>query len=103
MTENEKEKKRFRQTKAWKEFRERKRKQTKKDFVTGKSLTGKWELHHLDLNPSNYTNLEVEDNFIPLNSRTHTLIHFLYIYYRKDRKVLDRVKEVLDRMIELNS
>ena len=53
MTENEREKKRFRATKCWKEFRERIRKKTKIDYLTGKPLHGKWELHHLDLDPNN--------------------------------------------------
>lgn len=102
MTENEREKKRFRQTKAWKEFRERIRKKTKIDCLTGKPLHGKWELHHLDLDPNNYQVLE-EENFIPLNSRSHSTIHFLYTYYLKDQSILDRLKIILDRMKEINS
>ena len=102
MTENEREKKRFRATKCWKEFRDRIRKKIKFDFLTGKPLHGKWELHHLDLDPNNYQVLE-EENFIPLNSRSHSTIHFLYSYYLKDPFVLDRLKVILDKMKEINS
>lgn len=102
MTDNEREKKRFRATKCWKEFRESIRKKIKFDFLTGKKLTGKWELHHLDLNQENYQVLD-EENFIPLNSRSHSTIHFLYTYYLKDPFILDRLKVILDRMKEINS
>lgn len=102
MTEDEREKKRFRQTKTWKEFRERLRKSIKKDYLTGKPLRGKFELHHLDLNQENYQVLD-EENFIPLNSRSHSTIHFLYSYYLKDPFILDRLKIILDRMKEINS
>lgn len=102
MTQNEREKKRFRQTKAWKEFRNSIRKKIKFDFLTGKKLTGKWELHHLDLDSNNYQVLE-EENFIPLNSRSHSTIHFLYSYYSKDPEIIDRLKVILDKMKEINN
>lgn len=103
MTENEREKKRFRQTKTWKEFRDSIRKKIKFDFLTGKPLHGKWELHHCDLRPENYQILNNEENFIPLNSRSHSTIHFLYSYYIKDPLVLERLKTILDRMKDINS
>jgi hypothetical protein len=38
--------------------------------------------------------------FMPLNKKTHEAIHTLYRWYKKDHKVLDRIKQVLDMMEE---
>lgn len=102
MTEAEREKRRFRQRKEWKVFREEQRKKQKKDYLTGKPLTKTYELHHLDLNPENYQDLNPE-NFITLNSKSHSTIHFLYSYYVKDPSIIERLKETLDRMLVINS
>ena len=92
----------FRQTKAWKEFRQKMRdKQNSLDYITGKKLNKFWNLHHLDMSTENYEKLE-EDNFICLNKQMHETIHTLFRYYKKDPTVLDRLKTVLDRMNELN-
>lgn len=47
----------------------------------------------------NYDNLSM-DRFVPLNKMTHDTIHFLYRYYRKDKHILERIREVLERMLE---
>lgn len=92
----------FRATKAWKEFRLRMfEKQNSLDFVTGKKLYKGWNLHHADMSTKNYDKL-IEDNFFALNKATHDCIHFLFRYYQKDKTILDRVKQVLDKMVELN-
>ena len=102
MTEQEKEKKRFRQRKEWREFRETQRKKRKIDPITGKKLVKSFELHHLDLNPEHYTDLS-EENFIPLNKQTHKFIHWLYTYFLVDEGVIDRLREVLIQMKQKNS
>lgn len=94
------EKKKFRQTKEWKCFRE-KMKDRKVDALTLSKLRKGWSLHHLDLDAMNYGNLD-EDHFVCLNNKSHDAVHFLYNYYKKDRKVLDRLKSILDKMIEIN-
>lgn len=92
----------FRQTKTWKEFRQKMRdKQNGLDYITGKKLNKFWNLHHLDMSIENYEKLE-EDNFICLNKQMHETIHTLFRYYKKDPTTLDRLKTVLDRMNELN-
>ena len=92
----------FRQTKAWKEFRQKMRdKQNGLDYITGKKLNKFWNLHHLDMSIENYEKLE-EENFVALNKQMHETVHTLFRYYQKDPTVLDRLKEVLDRMKELN-
>ena len=92
----------FRQTKVWKEFRKRMfEKQDGKDIITGKKLCRGYNTHHLDTSAENYDQL-TEENFVALNKQTHETLHFLFRYYQKDQTILDRFKEVLDRMNELN-
>ena len=92
----------FRQTKAWKEFRKRIfDKQGGKDVITGKKLYRCYNIHHLDMSEANYDKL-IEENFVALNKQTHEALHFLFRYYQKDNTILDRLKTILDRMNELN-
>ena len=92
----------FRQTKDWKAFRKRIfDKQDGKDIITGKKLYRGYNVHDLDMSEANYDKL-IEENFVALNKQTHKALHFLFRYYQKDPNILDRFKEVLDRMNELN-
>lgn len=95
-------KKNFRNSKAWKTFRHNMNVKDKgKDYITGSRLLKGYELHHLDLNPEHYQNLD-EENFVSVNKMTHTVIHWIYRYYEKDEKIMERIREVLDKMIEIN-
>ena len=92
----------FRQTKDWKAFRKRIfDKQDGKDIITGKKLYRGYNVHHCDMSEANYDKL-IEENFVALNKQTHEVLHFLFRYYQKDNTILDRLKNVLDRMNELN-
>lgn len=92
----------FRATKAWKEFRKKIfDKQDGKDFITGKKLYKRYNVHHCDMSAENYDQLD-EDNFFALNMQMHDTVHVLFRYYPKDKTILDRLKQVLDRMCELN-
>lgn len=91
----------FRKRKIWLDFRESFRKE--KDALTGSKLSKRFNLHHLDMNPQHYDDLSHRENFVPLNSKSHDLIHFLLSYYKKDPAVLDRLKDLLDRMVELDN
>lgn len=90
----------FRKRKAWLDFRESFRKE--KDALTQSKLSKRFNLHHLDMNPLHYDDLTHRENFIPLNSKSHDLIHFLLPYYKKDPAILDRLKTILDKMVELD-
>ena len=91
----QKEKAKFRRTKEWITFRKKiAEKYNNKDAITGKKLYKGWTLHHLDLNPENYTILD-ENNFIPLNKKTHDVIHFLVRY---DISILNQLKHYLEKM-----
>ena len=52
-----------------------------------------------DESVENYDNLSM-DRFVPLSKMTHDAIHFVYRYYRKDKHILERIREVLERMLE---
>ena len=92
----------FRQSKEWKEFRKRMfEKQDGKDIITGKKLYKGFNCHHLDMYAENYDKL-IEENFVAVNKQTHETIHTLFRYYRDDKDILNRIKQVLDKMIELN-
>jgi hypothetical protein len=93
-------KNRFRDTSVWKTFR--KKFSNKPDALSLKKLPKRWNLHHMSLSPYNYTCLD-ESLFIPLGSKNHEIIHHLYGLYRKDKAILDRLKDILDTMCEINS
>ena len=95
--------KKFRKSKIWKEFKAKCRLHTFKDYITKEPLNKDWNLHHLDLNVLRYDNVSDMKRFMPLNSKTHEVIHELYKWYKKDHKVLDRIKETLEKMEELTN
>lgn len=96
----------FRRTAKWKAFREKKRKEQKVDYITGKPLSKTFNLHHCDLRSENYENITNEDNFICLNSTSHDTVHFFFgdEKTKKDwRKMVLRLIEILKRMEKINS
>lgn len=97
---NATERQKFRKSKAWKQLRAKVRLHTSKDFITNKPLERDWNLHHLDLNTQRYDQISDMKRFIPLNKKTHEMIHELFKLYKKDHKVLDRIKLTLDKMEE---
>ena len=100
MTEAKKAKAKFRATKEWKVFRELMFKEFDgKDAITGRPLRKGWQLHHLDLNPDNYRVLN-PNNFIPLNKKTHDIVHFLFRY--DILKVMHTLMNVLLAMQRIN-
>lgn len=96
----------FRRSKEWHTFREKKRKEQKTDPITGSPLTKQYNLHHLDLDPKHYTNIEKEENFVGLNSTSHEVIHFFFgdSKNKKDwRTRIQRVIEILELMESINN
>ena len=92
----------FRASKEWREFRKRMfDKQNGKDIITGKKLYRCYNVHHLDMSADNYDKL-IEENFIAVNKATHEALHFLFRYYKNDKDILNRIKQVLEKMTELN-
>ena len=92
----------FRKTKEWREFRKKIfDKQEGKDVITGKKLYKGYNVHHCDMSAENYNKL-IEENFIAANKTTHEALHFLFRYYKNDKDILNRIKQVLEKMVELN-
>lgn len=72
------------------------------DILTNDKLKEDFSCHHLDLNPNNYSNFADITHFVPLNKSSHEFLHFIYRYYAKDPSILNRLKDLLDKMILLN-
>lgn len=105
VSENEKVRRRLRQSKAWKTLRHQINvSQHSVDPITKKKLIARsCTLHHLDQRFENYTKIDNMDNFVLLNRRTHEMLHFIYTYYIKDKTVIDRLVYYLEKMIEKSS
>lgn len=110
-----KQKQAFRKTSKWKEFRRKFYiKETKKlkngktkdvpnvDALTLRPLNKTFNLHHMDLDPHHYTDLE-NGNFATLNTQSHEFLHWFYSYYRKDKDIVNRLVALADKMCELNN
>lgn len=92
----------FRRTREWREWRIKIAElQNGKDAITGKKLSKRYHCHHLDMSADNYDQL-IEENFICLNKQMHDTIHILFRYYAKDPSILEKLKNILDIMKELN-
>lgn len=97
---NYKQRSEFRKTDKWHRWKAKCRLHTSKDFITKDPLCRNWNLHHLDLNVQRYDHITDMNRFMPLNPKTHEVIHELFKWYKKDHKVLDRIKKTLDLMEE---
>ena len=100
--ENLKEK--FRKSREWKEFRSKMAVLANhRDYITGKRLVKGYNVHHLrtEQEAENYCDISNESEFMPLNPQSHKLLHYLFTYYQKDKGIVDRLVEVLDKMESL--
>ena len=93
-------KKEFRKTKEWKEFSKCLKAERKVDALTLAKLRKGSTSHHLDLRPEFYKDLDPK-KFETLNMKSHDVVHFMYTYYCKDPNILNRLKEILDKMVLL--
>ena len=101
-TDNQKEKARARNTKAWSQLKEIVVKRYfGVDPVTKAPLRRGWNLHHCDMRKEFYNDFN-PDKFLPLNNRTHEFIHWLYDYWRNDKGIMDRLKLVMEMMGRAN-
>ena len=92
----------FRNTSAWQRYRKFRKRHDKVDYITQKALGTKWSLHHMDLDPDNYSDLSKMENFVSLNNSTHDIVHLLYPLYLEDPEVIDRLEDVFQRMKRIN-
>ena len=99
----EEEKKKFRRSKQWSNFRQKMRRWYQKhDALTLKPLLCDWNLHHLDMDDKNYTDLSNEDKFIPLNKDTHKFVHWFFRLYRHDPDIIKRLEAIMRLMLVYN-
>lgn len=104
VSESQKAKKKFRNTKRWKSLRHSKNVEQKGvDPITHGKLSKTANLHHIDLREESYQNIENTDNFVLLNKLTHDVLHFVYKYQSKDEGFIDRLMFYVNRMIDINS
>ncbi len=98
----QKSKTKFRRSAKWLKFRAfKKKEQDGKDVITGGPLRAGFQVHHMNQNEETYEDLSNPENFLALNRYTHKLLHYFLTYYKKDRNVLERLRSILDKMIEL--
>lgn len=94
----------FRASSAWKKFRKQMAdKYNHTDPITNKNLRKGYNLHHLNLNKDEYTNITNEEHFLPLNKNTHDTLHFCYNYAKKDPEFMERLCHFVQKMIEINN
>lgn len=104
MTDNERKKRNFRASVKWKKFRHFKNVEQKGlCYITHKKLLKRAQLHHMDLNPEHYEDISKPENFVFVNASVHDWLHEIYRYYKTDPTILDRLREVLDKMVEINN
>lgn len=105
----------FRETVIWKAFRSRfyligskvfkngkEKKIINTDYFTKNKLSKRFNLHHLDLDSRNYTNLD-ENKFIPLNPKSHECLHWFYTQSIKDKDFEKRFLEIIHKMQKINN
>lgn len=101
---NAEEKGKFRQRKAWNEFRKQMRKECKVDPITGQPLAKNYNLHHCDFGEDAYDKL-VPENFECLNNMSHDVVHFFFGCpgrLKNWRKLVLRLILILKKMEKLN-
>lgn len=61
-------------------------------------------LHHMNLDESQYEDISNEDNFVFLNQATHKVVHYLFLKSKPTewRKRITELTKILERMEELN-
>ena len=95
---NQKDKTKLRASGKWKKKRNRLKKERKIDALTLQPLRKGWNLHHLDLRPEHYDQIDDDERFECLNKMSHETVHNIYRYWVKDSSVLERLKTILEKM-----
>lgn len=95
-------KSKFRRSSKWTSFRRKLKYIRRVDEITLKPLLPGFNVHHLDLNEQNYEDTSNLDHFACLNKRTHQFAHWIYSQYVKDPAILDRLRDLLERMKYIN-
>ena len=64
------------------------------DPITKSKLKGRWCLHHRHVTASDeeYCDISKPEEYVALLASTHKVLHFLYIYWKKDPSILERIE-----------
>ena len=95
-----------RRRREWKDFRAKMAALfDHRDYITGKKLVKGFNVHHLKTEQDSeaYCDISHTEDFMPLNSYCHKLLHYLFPYYMKDKTIIERLVEVLDKMCHLSA
>lgn len=93
----------FRHSTAWKSLKERiAHLQDNKCFVSGRPLTSKANLHHLDLDLTHYEQIGDITHFVYLSADIHDAVHTLFKCPVGWRKALENLALLLQRMDAVN-
>lgn len=95
------EKGKFRQTTAWKTFREHMKKKCEVDALTGRKLTKTWNLHHVRFDSTLYSDLD-EKYFLTLNNQIHDLLHICISETIKNPNFMKKLTELVEYHIKIN-
>lgn len=88
---------------AWKSLKERLLDaQGNKCFVSGRIMSSRQTLHHLDLDPEHYDRLTDASLFVCVSSDVHDALHTLYRCPIGWRKALENMASLFSRMDEIN-
>lgn len=100
-----KDKSQFRQTKKWKVFRQKLKKDRKRDELTGSPLQKLYNLHHMIETDREdiYTDLSDETKFLCLNPRSHEVVEFCFTHALKDPEFMNRLDKIISEMLELST
>jgi hypothetical protein len=102
MTEAQKKKQKFRTSKEWKNKKvSEKERAGGKDEITLKPLRKNWTLHHQNLDEEFYE--DMAQDFLCCNNKTHSFIHWLFVYYIKDPLIIDRIRAEMEKMKKNNN
>ena len=93
----------FRGSVVWKSFKDQMaRMQDNKCAISGRPLSKRAALHHLDLNLDNYEQLDDTTHFAYLSADIHDAVHTLYKCPVGWKKALENLAGLLQRMDEIN-
>lgn len=62
-----------------------------------------WNLHHLNLDHKEYSDISNHNNFVCLNKDSHNKIHILFLADWKSMNLDSKTKDILERMDKLNA
>ena len=94
----------FRRSSKWMKFRKYMKEKQKFCAVTGSKLGPTANLHHINLDETQYENIECEKNFIFLSKTAHEVVHWLWGKGTNDwRGRLKALWRILYRMEQVNT